>query len=325
MLLPVSIAKSAGGGNNNSSVTRNIGNMRNQGIEYAVKYKKGGKFSWNTSLTFSQNENVVTKMSESNKLFYFNGSTVSGHDNDQDDITAVKEGLEAGAFLLIETDGTIKNQTELDEYLVTFPNSGAKLGDLRYVDALTVDTDNDGIPDSGDGVIDNSDRKYMGSGTPEFEMGWNFNAYYKKFDFSVQLYGAFGGEIINGNKALAYKTATHKDLVYQWTPQNATSNIPVNRGATHYNYRGFTDNWLEDGTFVRLRNISVGYTFPKSVAEKIGLSKLRLYVAGQNLLTFTKYTGYDPEVGNNGLSTRGIDKGTYPVSSQIRTGIQVQF
>jgi hypothetical protein len=184
---------------------------------------------------------------------------------------------------------------------------------LKYVDS------------NGDGVIDINDRTYAGSGVPDFEMGLNFGAYYKGFDLSMQLYGAFGGEILNGNKALAYKSAAHQDLVHQWTSQNNTSLIPVNRGALHDNYRGHSDYWLEDGTFFRLRNLVVGYTIPKKKIEKIGLSKLRVYLAGQNLLTLTKYTGYDPEVGGNGVSTRGIDKGNYPVTAQMRLGLQLQF
>ncbi|WP_400073754.1 hypothetical protein [Zobellia russellii] len=82
---------------------------------------------------------------------------------------------------------------------------------------------------------------------------------------------------------------------------------------------------MDDGTFARLRNISLGYTIPRDYTEKLGITKFRVYVAAQNLFTITQYDGYDPEVGNNGLSTRGIDKGTYPVSSQIRTGLQIEF
>lgn len=324
MLFPVILPPTAGGGAN-SEVTLNVGDMRNQGIEYAINYKHKGKFSWNTQLTYTRNENTITKMSGSNKIIYFDDSSISGHSNDQDLISALAEGYEAGAFFLMKTDGTIQSQSELDDYLVEFPNSGAKLGDLKYVNQVDIDENENGTIDEIEKKIDINDRVYSGSGTPEFEMGWNFNGYYKGFDFSMQLYGSFGGEIMNGNKALAYKSNTHEDLVYQWTPQSNTSFVPVNRGPTHDNYRGYSDYWLEDGTFVRLRNISIGYTIPKRKIEKIGLSRLRVYVAGQNLLTFTKYTGYDPEVGNNGLSTRGIDKGIYPVSSQIRAGLQLQF
>ncbi|PKA99694.1 TonB-linked SusC/RagA family outer membrane protein [Flavobacteriaceae bacterium MAR_2009_75] len=310
MLFPVLLPPTAGGGQD-AEVTLNVGDMINKGVEFALNYQHNGKFSWNTGFTYTRNRNEITKMSGSNKIIYFDDSSISGHDNDQDLVSALAEGYEGGAFFLIETNGTIKNEEELAEYQQLVPD--AKLGDLRYVDF------------DNNGTIDINDRQYMGSGTPDFEMGLNFSANWKDLDFSMQWYGSFNSEIINGNKALAYKDGTHQDLVYQWTPQNSTSDIPVYRNATHNNYRGQTDYWLEDGTFVRLRNISLGYTVPRDYTEILGITKFRVYVAAQNPVTITKYDGYDPEVGNNGLSTRGIDKGTYPVSSQIRTGLQIEF
>lgn len=310
MLFPVLLPPTAGGGQD-AEVTLNVGDMINKGVEFALNYQHNGKFSWNTGFTYTRNRNEITKMSGSNKIIYFDDSSISGHDNDQDLVSALAEGYEGGAFFLIETNGTIKNEDQLAEYQQLVPD--AKLGDLRYVDF------------DNNGTIDINDRQYMGSGTPDFEMGLNFSANWKDLDFSMQWYGSFNSEIINGNKALAYKDGTHQDLVYQWTPQNSTSDIPVFRNATHNNYRGQTDYWLEDGTFVRLRNIALGYTVPSEYTEVLGIAKFRVYVAAQNPITITKYDGYDPEVGNNGLSTRGIDKGTYPVVSQIRTGLQIDF
>ncbi|TYA92146.1 SusC/RagA family TonB-linked outer membrane protein [Seonamhaeicola marinus] len=327
MLFSVLLPPTVGGGTGqNAEVVLNVGDMVNQGVELAANYRHKGKWSWNAGITYTKNENTITKMADTNKLIYFDDSTISGTDNDRDAVSVLKEGLEAGAFMLIKTDGIIKNDEELAAYLAEYPGSGAQLGDLRLIDALTVDTDGDGVADAGDGIIDINDRQYMGSGTPEFEMGFNFNTWYKGVDFSMQWFGAFGGEIMNGNKAYAYQEGNHQDLVHQWSPQNPDSNIPVFRGSsTHNNVRGRNDYWLEDGTFVRLRNITLGYSIPKRKLEKIGLSKLRLYVTGQNLITITGYDGFDPEVGNNGLSTRGIDKGTYPISRQVRAGLQLEF
>ncbi|WP_111706404.1 SusC/RagA family TonB-linked outer membrane protein [Lutibacter citreus] len=327
MLFPVYLPITVGAGSgSDASVVLNVGDMENNGTELALNYRNKGKVRWTAGLNYTRNTNEVTKMSGSNKIIYFNDSNISGADNDNDAVSVLAEGYEGGAFFLIKTDGVIQNQEELDAYLVELPSSGAKLGDLRLVDALTVDSDGDGVADTGDGVIDINDRQYSGSGTPEFEIGFNTSVSYKNFDASAQIYGAFGGEIMNGSKAYAYQYGNHQDLVYQWSPQNTTSEIPVYRGSqTHDNVRGRNDFWLEDGTYVRLRNISLGYSFSKSVIEKMGLSRLRVYVAGQNLVTLTDYTGYDPEVGNNGLSTRGIDKGTYPVSSQVRAGVQLEF
>ena len=327
MLFPVTLPPSVGAGDgNDAAVVLNVGDMENNGTELALNYRNKGKVRWNAGLNYTRNSNKVTKMTGSNKIIYFTNSNISGTSNDRDYVSVLAEGYEGGAFFLIKTDGVIQSQEELDAYLTEYPTSQAKLGDLKLIDALTVDTDGDGVADAGDGVIDANDQQYMGSGTPEFEIGFNSSISYKNFDVSAQIYGAFGGEIMNGSRAAAFQNGNALDLVYQWSPQNPTSEIPVFRGqSTHNNVRGRNDFWLEDGTYVRLRNITVGYSFPKKVIEKINLSKLRFYVAGQNLITLTDYTGYDPEVGNNGLSTRGIDKGTYPVSSQVRAGVQLEF
>ncbi|MCW2121032.1 SusC/RagA family TonB-linked outer membrane protein [Flavobacterium sp. 7A] len=310
MLFPVLLPPTAGGGSG-SDVVLNVGDMKNTGIELAMNYRTGKKIKHNLGINFTKNTNIVTKMSGTNKLLYFDGSTISGQDNDQDKVSALAEGYVAGAFFLMKTDGVIQNQAELIEYQKLDPT--AKLGDLRYVDS------------DGDGKITNDDRRFAGSGTPNFEIGLNYSANFKNFDFSMQWYGSFGSEIINGGKALGYKSSNNKDLIYQWTAQNPTSEIPADRGALHNNYRGWSDYWLEDGSFVRLRNVSLGYTVPTSLVNKLSLSKLRFFVSAQNPLRITKYKGYDPEVGNNGLSTRGIDKGTVPQSSKVTAGLQLEF
>ncbi len=326
MLSQVLLPPTDGVSGSDAILIRNVGDMENKGFELAASYRHNGKFSWNASLTYSENENIMTKMSDNVKSIYFDDSTISGTDNDSDRVTILQEGLEAGAFMLIKTDGVIQSEEELAAYLEEYPTSGAKLGDLKLLDAITEDTDGDGIADSGNGTIGIEDQQYAGSGAPEFELGFNFSANYSDFDFSTQIYGSFGAEIINGNKAFAYQVGNHQDLIYGWSPSNPDSEIPIYRGSsTHNNVRGFSDYWLEDGTFVRFRNITIGYSYPASRLEKIGISKLRFYATGQNLITITKYDGYDPEVGNNGLSTRGIDKGTYPISSQIRVGLQLEF
>ncbi|MGY6648368.1 SusC/RagA family TonB-linked outer membrane protein [Wenyingzhuangia sp. IMCC45574] len=315
MLFPIKIAPSNGAGGiraATSSIVRNVGDMENKGLEVALKYRKRkGKFKWDVAGNFTMNRNEVTNLGPTNNLIPLDGSTISGHNNDSDLVSFLAKGYEAGSFFLHKTNGVVSNQEQLDEYLAINPD--AKFGDLIYVDQ------------NGDGEITDEDKTYAGSGQPDFEAGINFNANYKGFDMSVQMYGSFGAEILNGNRALAYKSNTHQDLVHAWTLQNPNTSVPVNRNATHNNVRSHTDYWVEDGTFVRLRNIVLGYSFPKKTINSIGLNRLRVYVASQNPLTITKYKGYDPEVGGNGLSTRGIDRGNYPVSAQIRGGLQLQF
>ncbi|MDO6736342.1 TonB-dependent receptor [Wenyingzhuangia sp. 2_MG-2023] len=304
---------STGVSGGNRYTVQNIGNMTNVGSEYAIKYRQVGKkgFKWNASLTYSKNKNRVTKTPENNPVIYLANSYLSSRGS-KELVSVIREGYEAGSFFLRETDGVIKTADELAAYKKIDPS--AQMGELRYVDQ------------NGDGKIDQDDKVYKGSGIPDFVMGMNFGANYKNFDFSMQWYGSFGGKIMNGTKAYANQAGTAKDLFYSWTVQNTNSDIPWYNGtSTSPSYRGGSDYFLEDGTFVRLRNVALGYSLPKQVLQTLGLSRLRFYIQAQNPLKFTKYTGFDPEVGNSGLSTRGIDQGTYPVSAQYKLGLQLQF
>ncbi|ARV16607.1 SusC/RagA family TonB-linked outer membrane protein [Polaribacter sp. SA4-12] len=315
MLMPLLLPPTTGAsGGTNETVVLNVGDMENTGYEFALNYSHRGVesgFNWNLGGTFSQNTNVVSKMSGSNKIAFLPGSQVVLGVPNEDLVSVLAEGYEAGAFFVIKTDGIIRTEEELIEYQTIQPT--ARLGDLRYIDY------------NNDNTISNADRQYAGSGTPEFEIGLNMSFDYKGFDFYMQWYSAQGGEIINGTKAYAYKHGTHKDLVYQWTPQNPTSNIPTNRGRDHENYRGYTDFWIQDGSFIRLRTVNIGYTVPNEYFGDLNITKFRVFLAAQNPLTITEYDGYDPEVGNSNFSSRGIDKGNYPISSQFRIGIQLDF
>lgn len=334
MLFPVLLPPSTGAGKN-ATVVLNVGNMENKGMEFALNYrhKSNNGLSWSVGGTFSQNRNKITKMAGSTEVAYLDRSTVTDGVPNEDKVSVLREGYEAGAFFLIETAGVIDNEQQLEEFRLEnqlrengellFNEAGepiiapfaanTRVGDLRYVDQ------------NGDGEITLDDRVYRGSGQPDYEVGLNLSADYKGFDLSMQIYAAIGGEVLNGSKAYSYKHGTHQDLLYQWSDANPTSEIPANRGRDYANYRGHTDYWLEDGSFVRLRNIALGYTIPKAVSESIGVNRLRVYVGAQNPLTFTNYSGFDPEVGNDGLNTRGIDKGNYPISASYRVGVQLDF
>ncbi|WP_303317225.1 TonB-dependent receptor [Flavivirga abyssicola] len=314
-------------GQNRTSIL-NIGNMRNIGVEYTLNYKHKGKkgFKWNASLTYAQNDNKVTKTSPNNPIIFLNNSFISNRPRVPELVSVITEGHEAASFFLRETDGIINTQEELDEYTNRVEDPNAALGEFRYIDQLTEDTDGDGIADSGNGIIDQNDKVYKGSGTEDFNMGLNFNASYKGFDFTMNWYGSYGAEVLNGSKAYAYQSGTHRDIYYSWTILNTESQIPFYNGTTNSaSYRGASDYFLEDGSFIRLRNVALGYSLPKKITEKFGIDKLRFYVQAQNPITITSYSGFDPEVGNDGFSTRGIDRGTYPISSQYKAGLQLQF
>jgi len=323
MLFPVRVPAGAGGGTN-SIVQLNVGSMTNEGYELAIGYKdKIGKLNFSMNGTFTTNDNVITDMNGVDFRLTDDFGLVNGA-RESSQITGFKVGREAGAFFLFRTDGIIDTPEKLTEYQQIVP--GARMGDLIYVDQPTVDTDGDGILDAGDGEISDSDRKYSGSGLPEYEIGFNLNFDYKGFDLSTQWYAALGHEIMNGAKATAYGWGRHRDLLFAYSDVNTNTNIPAYRDnlKNHENFKAFTDLWLEDGDYLRLKNITLGYSLPKKTIDKLGLTKFRLYVTGQNILTITDYEGFDPEVGG-GISSRGLDKGNYPITSQYLFGLNLNF
>ncbi len=312
MLFPIFLPPSAGGGEN-AQVILNVGNMVNKGFELALGYRgKVGKANYRMNGTFSTNNNEITRINGDSNFLLTNDFGLVGRAPDQSRVTALAIGREAASFYLWRTNGIIDTEEKLAEYQKI--DSNARMGDTRYIDQ-----DNNGI-------LDANDRVYSGSGLPEFEIGYNFNANYKNFDFSMNWYAAIGQEIMNGFDAWAYGFGRHKDQVYQWSPKNPVTPIPAFRNdmRRHPNYLGYSDAWLEDGSYLRLKQVSLGYSIPKKVAEKWGFDRFRIYLRAQNLVTFTKYSGYNPEIGG-GISGRGLDKDTGPVSVQYYMGINFDF
>ncbi|UXP30984.1 TonB-dependent receptor [Reichenbachiella agarivorans] len=308
-----------------NSRTINAGNMQNQGIELALGYRDETNFglNWSVNGTFTKNVNEITDLNGVEGIAYAGGRPITSRGESTDYTTYLSQGYEGGAFFLLKHEGVIKTAEQLSDYQALDPS--AMMGDMMYKDQLTVDTDGDGVPDAGDGVINDNDRVYAGSGQPAFEAGLMLNGAYKGFDLFVQAYCSYGAEIYNGSKLFAYGAGRHKDLYYAWSPQNPDSDIPaVRTSQEHNNTRARSDYFLEDGSYLRIRNITLGYTIPNSVLKN-KVSKLRFYLTGQNLFTFTKYEGYDPEVGGDGLSTRGVDQGNYPVTRKFLAGVQLQF
>ncbi|MFR9564363.1 MAG: TonB-dependent receptor [Rikenellaceae bacterium] len=311
MLFKMQIPPSAGDGAS-QTVIYNVGDMRNQGIELAAGYRgKIKKATINLNITAASNQNEVTKMPENVTRYYFDDSSPIGGSDTSDCVTVVQEGLPAGGFMLMPTNGVINTERKLINYQKYEPN--ARLGDLMYVDS------------DGDGDIDDDDREYYGSGAPVFESGFQSRLGYKGFDLTMNWYLSIGNKVINGTEIYTYQASTHRDLLYQWSEANPTSNIPANQGSSHDNYAANSDLWIEDGSFLRLKSLMLGYSLQKKTLQKLGITKCRVYFAADNVFTFTKYTGYDPECGGNGLSTRGLDKGTYPISQKFRVGASLQF
>lgn len=313
MLFPVTLPGSSGA-YYDQNVVLNVGDMTNIGLELAANYKASiGESKLTIGGTFTTNKNKITRVAN-NAIVYNANSTLIGGDP-ASAVSVIAEGYEAGAFFLHETKGTVQTQEQLDAYRQFPSRTNAEFGDLIYVDA------------NGDGDITSEDRTYHGSGLADFEYGFNLIWKLKQFDFSMNWFGTVGSEILNGNKALTYNFQRHQDLVNQWTINNPTSNIPSFRGTSreHFNYAGTTDYWLEDGDYLRLKQVTLGYSLPKKVNDLLNLSSLRFYVSAQNPLTFTAYKGYDPEVGNVNVARRGIDNSRYPLTSIYSLGIKLSF
>lgn len=320
MLLPQATPPSSGAYNPGAvdiynPIIVNAGNMTNKGIEIALSYKNqlqnGLKYS--LSATFTKNINEITNLDGINRG-YGNGRPTQSLGNTVDYTTFFAVGHPAGSFYLLQNTGVLKSQAAADAYNLAIPGAGAKAGDMSYADI------------NKDGTINDADRVFSGSGQAKFESGFNLNLDYKSFDLSVQTYFSYGANIYNGARYFAYTQGRHADQFDMWSPQNPTSDVPSDRNnAFHNNVRAASDYFLEDGTYLRIRNISLGYSLPKTILSKVGLNTLRLYVTGMNPFTFTKYTGYDPEVGGNGISTRGVDSGNYPVARRFVLGVQVKM
>ncbi len=315
--LPLSVGVNPDG-NNPAKLFSNIGELTNEGVELSFGYRDvKGDFKWGVNATYTQNENKVTRLVSS--ASEIQGGPVTPGDNTiaTGPVTFGRVGESIGSFYLLKTDGIINNEEELAEYkTLGGETQTAIVGDLKYVDS------------DGDGTINlDQDRVLMGNGVPDYEVGLSYNMSYKNFDFTMQWFASVGAKVYNGPKALAYGAGTHRDLLYSFNPgTNENVNIPINRGDERaLNYSPFSDLFLEDGDYIRLRNIQLGYSLPKKAIESVGLSKFRIYLAASNVLTITDYTGFDPEVGGGGLLSRGIDRGFTPVTGSARIGLQLTF
>jgi hypothetical protein len=193
----------------------------------------------------------------------------------------------------------------------------AKPGDIRYVDFNT------------DGKIDMNDRQWMGSPLPKFEAGLYFSGEYYGFDMNFFWNAVYGNKIFNGVRIGIESMDAPNNMpasLEPWTWDNPSTTTPRPYFGTTDNAKAQTDRWLEDGSFLRLKNLQIGYSLPEPVLKKTTfLENVRIYLSGQNLVTFTKYKGYDPELTDNSVFVRGCDIGGYPPVRSYMAGIQISF
>lgn len=288
----------------------NAGDVSNKGIEIELGYSTDPKkdFVFGTNFNFTAITNKVTSVPEGIDFLpganFGIGAGIA---------TRFEEGYEIGYFHGYETAGIFQSQEEIDNHPVHQPN--AKPGDLIFVDQ------------DGDGVInfsDDSDKTYLGSPIPDFIMGLSLNASYKNFDFSTNIYAALGQEIIRNYERNQPYANQLNYVIDRWTGPGTTNIHPrVTSGPTNNNL--FSSYYVEDGSFVRIRNLQIGYTFPSNMMKKIKVEKLRIYFAVNNLVTYTRYQGFDPDIGSAGVLSAGVDYGIYPQARTFMGGLQLKF
>lgn len=224
-------------------------------------------------------------------------------------VTLSSIGNPIGAFYGYKTDGIFQNQAELDAY----PHlSQAGIGDLRFVDV------------NNDGVLNGEDRTYIGSPIPTFIYGFSFNLDYKWFDLNIAFQGQYGNEIFNGKNVVRPDPYNFEQHVFdRWTGEG-TSNTEPRPSYGGYNYLP-SDRFIHDGSYLRLRSLILGYRLPDHLRAKLGMREARFYLKATNLITWTKYTGYTPEIGSLNVLANGIDTGVYPIPRVISVGFNTTF
>lgn len=299
-----------------AGVNQNIGSMKNEGFDIQASYsKREGDFKWTLSGVFGVARNNVVKLQTPT------ASIQQGGDGDftaSAPITNTVQGRSMQPFFGFIADGIFQSTAEVAAHAT---QANAAPGDIRFKDV------------NGDGVINDGDRTFIGSYLPDFTYSLNYTASYKGFDASIFFQGVQGNEIFNGTRVLTegmnrlFNAGTQ--VLNAWTPTNTNTDIPRAIAQNPALNARMSTRFIEDGSYLRLKNVIIGYTLPASALnalKKINVSKLRVYVSSQNLLTFTKYKGFDPEISGRGNTfTNGIDFGQFPSSRSFQVGLQASF
>lgn len=302
----------------------NGGDIRNTGYEILLSWNDSPTkdFSYGASVTFSHNKNEVTRIANSEGIIH-GGLNVLAQNTDE--LYRVEVGYPIGYFWGYQVDGIIQNDADKQAYLDANcggddKNSLQGAGKLQAGDCKFVDVNRDG-------KINVDDKTMIGDPNPDFNLGLSLNASWKGFDLSVNGYGAFGQQIAKSYRHFSNKpdeNYTTDVLTKYWTGEGSTNRYPRFSDGKNTNMSEVSSIWLEDGDYLKISNITFGYDFRKLINIK-GVQKLRAYVSAQNMFTFTKYTGMDPEIGwGNGDSwCSGVDVGNYPSSNSWIFGINL--
>lgn len=290
----------------------NVGSVENRGVELSLNWRNSANdFSYSIGINGAYNQNKMTNIGNEEGVLPGATWAVAGM------VTRAEIGLPIAYFWGYETDGIFQNETEVFQHIGSTgsplqPN--AKPGDVRFVDV------------NNDGVINPDDRTMIGNPTPDWTFGMNGTANYKNFDIGFLITGTYGNDIFNGmqRQDLRYTNRT-TDILERWTGEGTSNTLPRFTWLdTNNNYR-VSDLYIEDGSYVRLKNIQIGYTLPSSFLQRIRSNNWRIYISAENVFTLTRYSGADPEIGAMSSFDIGIDRGIYPQSRTFRLGTSISF
>ena len=289
--------------------TANIGSTKSSGIDLTFTYSDviAKKVKLNTSFTFTTSKNEVTATNNDGTAKIFGGSYYNGQSQT---VTVFEKGFTPGYFYGYKTDGLFQNAAEI---AASPTQTGAQPGDIKYVDV------------NGDKIISALDKTKIGDPFPKFTLGWNFTMEYNGFDLNVFTYASVGNDIYRAYERNANYTNKFRSVLNRWTGPNTTNSAQNPRYSftdDNSNIR-VSDRYVEDGSFVKIKNLQLGYTFPQSLIKNV-FNKLRVYAQVKNAFTFTKYSGYDPEISGGILDT-GIDRGAYPQARTYSLGLDIKF
>ena len=287
----------------------NIGSTKSSGVDitlgFNTKLKKDLKL--NSSVTFTTVKNLVTRTGDDGGYIfgggYFNGQSQS--------VTIFGPGQTPAAFFGYKTNGLFQTVAEI----ASSPRqNGAKPGDIKFMDL------------NGDGVIDSKDQTVIGNPFPKFTIGWNLGLNYRNFDFSAFTYASVGNDIYMAFERNDTYTNKYRAVLSRWTGPNSTNDAksPRYTFTDANNNSRVSDRYITDGSFVKVKNLLLGYTIQASAVKKY-VKGLRIYAQVKNPFTFTKYNGLDPEIAGGGLLDTGVDRGTYPQATTYSVGLDVKF
>ena len=290
----------------------NTGDMENKGIEFELGYKwniSDAHFAIKANATYTKNT-LKNLGNESGFLDYdgvqgFTGGSLARGSN----------GMPFPYFYGYKTNGVFQNYNEVNSYVNAdggLIQPSARPGDTRFVDI------------NGDGQITSDDRTKIGKGTPDWNFGLNFNADWRGFDFNMFFQGVAGADIFDATYRTDVTAGNYPTyMLNRWTGEGTSNKYPILRAGDNTNWQ-VSDLYIVDGSYLRLKNISLGYTLPRNLTRQISIERLRFFMMAENLVTWTKYWGFDPEISSGGKSL-GIDKGVYPQARIWTVGLNLTF